>query len=177
MVTSKGGKQLKRCSKCSEIKSKSDFCKDVRSKDGLAHRCKTCAHEYMRRYYEQNKSVLIARSKEYRRKHPEKQRERTQRAKFMMNVFKSTCVKCDEDRLYCIDFHHVDPSTKRLNLSTLKWFTNIDDIKAEVAKCICLCKNCHAEFHYLYGIKPTNPVEALDEYLRGEKEDECNVEL
>lgn len=37
----------------------------------------------------------------------------------------------------------------------------IDSLKKEIDKCICLCANCHREFHYLekqYGI-------TIEEYL------------
>lgn len=168
---------MKRCSKCGELKSESEFCKDSRSKDGLSYRCKACTHQYMQHYYEQNKTVLIQRGKDYRKTHPEKQRDRSQRAKYVMNGLKSKCVKCGEDRLYCIDFHHIDPKLKRLNISTLKWFSNIEAIKEEVDKCVCLCKNCHAEFHFLYGLNPRQPVESLYEYLEGGDENDTDVEL
>ena len=35
-------KRTKRCSKCKEIKPKSDFCKNKSRKDGLAYYCKPC---------------------------------------------------------------------------------------------------------------------------------------
>lgn len=168
---------MKLCTKCGELKSKSDFCKESRSKDGLAHRCKHCSHEYMKQYYERNKQVLIERGKEYRKNNPDKRRKRVQKATFMINAFKSPCKKCSEDRFPCIDFHHIDPATKKLNISTVKWFANLEDIKAEVEKCVCLCKNCHAEFHYLYGTRPDNPVESLNEYLKGDNDDEREMEL
>lgn len=27
----------------------------------------------------------------------------------------------------------------------------------EVEKCVCLCRNCHAEFHFLYGQDAAEP--------------------
>ena len=41
-----------------------------------------------------------------------------------------------------------------------------EDVINEAKKCVCLCANCHKEYHYLYGIRPEHPVETLEEYLK-----------
>lgn len=79
-------------------------------------------------------------------------------------TFKQPCQKCGDSRLYLIQFHHIDPKTKLFEVSKSGSHT-IEDIEQEVKKCVCLCSNCHDEFHYFYGDKPENPVEALEEYL------------
>ena len=45
-------------------------------------------------------------------------------------------------------FHHKNPSTKSFNISGIR-LTNTPRAKLEkeVAKCIVLCHNCHAELH------------------------------
>jgi len=60
------------------------------------------------------------------------------------------CEICGEDRHYCLDFHHKDPSTKTMQISEMvhrkfKKQKVIDEIK----KCQVLCKNCHAETHWI----------------------------
>ena len=63
-----------------------------------------------------------------------------------------------------LDFHHVDPSQKEFTI--IDGYRNSDDkLIAEIEKCVCLCANCHREFHHFYGLQPDNPIEALDEYL------------
>lgn len=57
------------------------------------------------------------------------------------------CERCG----YCkcnraLEFHHLDPTMKDFGISK-HINRNIDDLKAEVDKCILLCSNCHAEVH------------------------------
>lgn len=58
------------------------------------------------------------------------------------------CVKCGYNQcIASIDFHHVDPEEKDFHVCVQRkkpW----PYVKAELDKCIALCKNCHAELHY-----------------------------
>jgi hypothetical protein len=61
----------------------------------------------------------------------------------------SKCSQCDEYHYATLDFHHIDPTTKIKDISYMKnnkEFT-LDDIKAEILKCVILCANCHAKHH------------------------------
>lgn len=80
-----------------------------------------------------------------------------------LDKYRYNCEKCGESRLYLIDFHHINPSEKSFTISDGKH--SLKRVAEEVNKCICLCKNCHCEFHYLYGKNPENPLVALNEYL------------
>jgi len=57
------------------------------------------------------------------------------------------CEHCDEDRLVCLTFHHINPKKKitevtaMMNNRTIK--ATEEEILAEVQKCILLCSNCH----------------------------------
>lgn len=56
------------------------------------------------------------------------------------------CSRCGYDRCtHALEFHHCDPSTKGFELSKLS--TNLERARAEAAKCVLLCANCHAEEH------------------------------
>jgi hypothetical protein len=50
----------KRCAKCGEFKSLSDFHKDRKSKDGHMRVCKTCNKAYARTYYAENTEKVRA---------------------------------------------------------------------------------------------------------------------
>ena len=77
-----------------------------------------------------------------------------------------SCAKCGETRFYVIDFHHKDPSNKLFTISDgRKTHKSNVDVLTEVKKCVCLCRNCHKEFHYFYGVKSEHPIEDLEEYF------------
>lgn len=78
------------------------------------------------------------------------------------NSLKTPCIKCGEIRKYVIDFHHIDPSIKSFNINLCIKERSWSTFKEEIQKCVCLCRNCHQEFHYLYGNLPTK--ENLLEY-------------
>jgi hypothetical protein len=80
-----------------------------------------------------------------------------------LDKYRSNCAKCGESRLYLIDFHHIDPKQKLFTIGESN--CSVKRTREEVNKCICLCKNCHWEFHHLYGKNPKNPSLALGEYL------------
>ena len=63
---------------------------------------------------------------------------------------KDTCAKCGENRGYVLDYHHIDPTEKENTVArmTSNNYT-LDKVMEEIQKCICLCSNCHREFHYL----------------------------
>lgn len=126
------------CKVCGEIKEMFEFPKDSRSYNGYSYTCKTC---------KENKTD-----------------SRTNRLA-ALNDSKTPCEKCGETRLYLIDFHHRDNAEKDMEVVKCAKEHGVKRMWEERAKCICLCRNCHAEFHYLYGTKPANPVEALKEYL------------
>jgi len=44
-----------------------------------------------------------------------------------------------------LEFHHLDPVEKRLGISAMGLTLSLDAVRAEVAKCVLLCSNCHAE--------------------------------
>jgi len=55
----------KKCSKCQEIKSVSEFYKNKVYKDGLVSHCKQCAIEYVHRYRKNNPDKIKELSKKY----------------------------------------------------------------------------------------------------------------
>lgn len=57
------------------------------------------------------------------------------------------CVICGYTKcLSALDFHHVDPTKKEFTISQLRTYS-WEKIQKELDKCVCLCKNCHAEVH------------------------------
>ena len=60
------------------------------------------------------------------------------------------CAKCGDTRGYVLDFHHVDPTQKENTIARMTSNNyRLDKVYDEIKKCVCLCSNCHREFHYL----------------------------
>ena len=56
------------------------------------------------------------------------------------------CVVCGYDRhLGALQFHHLDPETKRFGVARGGVTLGIERLRAEAEKCVLLCSNCHAE--------------------------------
>jgi len=56
------------------------------------------------------------------------------------------CAACGySDCLAVLQFHHLDRSTKRFSLGREGVARSLDRARAEAAKCILLCANCHVE--------------------------------
>jgi transposase len=65
--------------------------------------------------------------------------------------------------LAALHFHHLDPLEKRLGISANGLTLSLASLRTEVAKCVLLCSNCHAEVEN--GVT-TLPVE-LSRRIRG----------
>lgn len=59
------------------------------------------------------------------------------------------CIKCGNNKVYLLDFHHRDPSIKEGELSDFSKGYQLEKFFNELEKCDLLCANCHREFHYL----------------------------
>jgi hypothetical protein len=56
------------------------------------------------------------------------------------------CAICGYSRsVNALHFHHIDPSTKRYGLAHRRAARSLASMRAEAAKCVLVCSNCHAE--------------------------------
>lgn len=148
----------KKCSKCKRELPLTEFSKNKNYSDGLSYQCKDCVHEtYTKRYQKRRVKVYADRA--------ELDKVRNDRGRDFLFSLKTPCAKCGEARPYVIQFHHIDPSTKVGGIGTMKKYPK-DVLIAEVRKCVCLCANCHFEYHFTYGNNPKDPVGSLEEYLQ-----------
>jgi hypothetical protein len=57
-----------------------------------------------------------------------------------------SCVLCGYDRFPgALQFHHLDPAAKSFALSVQGVARSLEKARAEAAKCVLMCANCHAE--------------------------------
>lgn len=164
---------LKLCSGCHRELPLSEFWKNRTSPDGLQAYCKVCGKVKTKQYQKEKPELYREISRRSWHNHREKrlagEEARADKRHLFLDSLKSPCAKCGESRVYLLDFHHIDPSTKIFTLGDgKKYHKSEQDVIDESKKCVCLCANCHREFHYLYGQKMTEPIRNLNDYLERE---------
>lgn len=78
---------------------------------------------------------------EYNRRN---QIQKARTAALILEAKKDGCILCLENEPMCLDFHHLYGKDK--NISSMRGM-NDDRVKAEIAKCVVLCSNCHRKVH------------------------------
>jgi len=117
-----------------------------------------------RKYYNKNikpitnkfKKQKAKNSKNYRKNNKENinKRKKTHQKKkreWVDSIKKEKeCSKCNEDRWFCLAFHHLNPGDKKFTIAECvsRSFSN-KAILEEMNKCVVLCNNCHQHLHYL----------------------------
>ena len=85
------------------------------------YRCKRCRSEQIVRHRRRMKELLVAEAG-------------------------GCCALCGYRRFAgALEFHHRDPVGKRFQLSGVGLTRALGEVRAEAAKCVLLCSNCHAE--------------------------------
>jgi hypothetical protein len=77
------------------------------------------------------------------------QKTRRQKNAAYLREYKKTqsCSKCGISDYRVLDFHHLDPAEKEIEVSCMGSFS-IENLMKEIKKCIVLCANCHRIEHY-----------------------------
>lgn len=70
---------MKKCTKCLEDKSRSEFYKDSKTKDGLRPHCKSCVQDRNRLYYLENKDRINEVTRQWDLENKDKVSERSKR--------------------------------------------------------------------------------------------------
>lgn len=80
-----------------------------------------------------------------------KDRVRQKKLETLVALLGGKCVICDYNRcISCLDFHHLDRSTKIEKLSRLVLGRSFEMCLEEAHKCVLLCKICHTEIEVGY---------------------------
>lgn len=116
--------ETKICSKCHVEKPLEEFAFRDKAKGTRRAECKQCISNRQKIKYHKQKEEI--------------------------NNLKKTkkCIKCGESRFYLLDFHHIDSETKVDTVARLSTHSSTQAVYEEIDKCICLCANCHREFHW-----------------------------
>ena len=137
------------CSKCKIKKDESEFYANSVSVDGLDYYCKDC------RKQQSKKSSKCKQKPNFEVQHENRE---------FVESLKTNCVKCGEDRPWVIQFHHIDHNEKEFSVTQVST-RNRAAIWKEASKCVCLCSNCHDEFHHFFGLQPVDPVGDFEKYM------------
>lgn len=118
---------MKKCNKCNELKSFSEFQKARIINDKIYYRqyCTRCKVLQQKNRLKNNKEIIYEIKKNLK------------------------CSNCGINDYRVIDFHHTGEYEKINSVSNLLlWGFSLENIKKEIDKCIPLCANCHRILHY-----------------------------
>lgn len=131
--------ETKICTKCGKELPITEFNFRNKTKGTRRADCKYCHNQYMKDAYKNKQKEIEELKSQYK------------------------CAKCGDNRGYVLDFHHIQPQDKEKDVARLVANNyTLNKVYDEIKKCICLCSNCHREFHYLEkrdGI-------SIDDYLK-----------
>lgn len=127
------------CTHCHTQKSLNDFYRAANKRNGRSSWCKECSNGRFRgqpsNWSQNNRDKINA---NWRRSWNKTQG-------FLKFVrANGSCAICGEDHPACLDFHHLDPAEKEHRMAECR---SIQAAIQEAAKCVLLCRNCHAKGH------------------------------
>ena len=95
--------------------------------------------KYQRDYYSKHKEELAKKSKEHY----------LERSIWFKEIKSQLfCIKCGENHISCLEFHHRDPNEKEKAICIVAYYWSKKRVLDEIAKCDVLCSNCHRKHHY-----------------------------
>lgn len=131
----------RKCTTCSEIKELESFAFRNKAKGIRRHRCKECQRVYSKKHYEANKEKYLEKNKKNNVVWNERRKDWIKDQKIEKG---GECSDCGTQDLEILEFHHLDPSSKKGTISNmLRAGKSRKLIQVEIDKCILLCGNCH----------------------------------
>ena len=85
---------MKKCSKCNQLKNKSEFHKHSRNKDGLRNDCKECRQKETKEYRTKYREKVLEKKKQWYKDTKKRKEARTENA-----LSKRICTECGEEKL------------------------------------------------------------------------------
>lgn len=150
------------CKVCVEEKPKTEFrggreCRTCRNTRRRAERRREKGQETPKdriarhnrlRAKESTRAARMERSEQERTNAARRKYTRGRKHKVQQILAKSGCVKCGEDDLRVLVFHHRDSSEKVGSPCQMAIHFAWAKVEIEMVKCDVLCQNCHAKEHY-----------------------------
>jgi hypothetical protein len=155
--------ETKRCPKCEQEKPVTEFYRrKARGPNGRQTDCKKCTNagrwKNGRFRDEAHKQQVLAANRASYARHRSKYaarikaRRMERKAKAIAVLGDPICVRCNQEwHPVALDFHHLDPTTKRFNITDAlgeqgkyPW----EEIVVEIRKCELICANHHRMEHW-----------------------------
>lgn len=109
--------------------------------------------EARKAYHNAYMARRYAEDPEHKARHLERTRRNDVRyrneAKAAIAAFRvNGCALCSENEEACLSAHHLDAEDKEFNVGdAVRRKFSRKKVEEELAKCVCLCHNCHAKVH------------------------------
>lgn len=142
-LNKKNGYRRKVCNECrwnkiTEYRKRPEV-RERRIKESKEWRAKNCTKEFWQKKYKDMPEYRRQLVKESAQKSKERNRQ------YIKSCKNKPCADCGG--LFepeCMDFHHIDPKTKKFNVANLgNTARALKHIEEEISKCVLLCANCH----------------------------------
>lgn len=134
---------MRKCTVCKKTKTEAEyFYKNIKA-NKLHSQCKACYQAKRREFWKEHYHRYGDKYRERAIKRNKEQRD-ILKARMIEYLSDKSCVKCGMNDPRVLEFDHIDPETKVIDISkafknTMKW----EDILLEIEKCQLLCANCH----------------------------------
>jgi hypothetical protein len=145
----------KKCPSCLKTKDIDQFSFRNKAQGLRQPKCKTCCNSYQKDWYKRNAENHKVNVRKNKRKYVNQNRRH-----ILKHLQENPCIDCGEDNIIVLDFDHIDPSTKRKNVTTLvNEGYSLDRVISEMLLCVVRCKKCHVIRHAVengsYRLLPT----------------------
>jgi hypothetical protein len=130
---------IKKCSDCKEIKAVTEFNKNKAKKDGYGSKCRDCMKIYRKAHYLANPERIKANVQAAR-----EERKRGIEKYLLEYLLEHPCIDCGNNDPRVLEFDHINPALKTINVSQLLGGDHIwSTVYEEIVKCEVRCANCH----------------------------------
>ena len=146
--------ETKVCSKCKKELPLENFRWKNQSQGKKHSQCKQCQSQSDKKHYQESKE-----RREAVRERADIQKDTN--LEYVNLKKQQGCMKCGENRIWVLDFHHKNPQDKFSEIAHMIKSSSIKKLAEEIEKCVLLCANCHRDFHYLEKEKGIT----LEEYM------------
>jgi len=127
---------VKICSRCNKAKPITEFNYKFKKLGIRQKACRECTRSEIRNHYKNNREYYLHKALSRNKKVRDRNR------KYILKYLSThSCVDCGENDPIVLEFDHTE--NKKFDIAFLKRDHSLNDLKAEINKCVVRCSNCH----------------------------------